>query len=154
MVALYRLGRQQAALRAFESVRVILREELGSDPSPQLTEIERRILLHDPSLGAPRGAAPGGRARWAIPGGAWYPPAPSPSRPKAQLPSPSSPQQSGSAPMSKSSENSTYVGGIVGSVTDATNGGETLLHNVSRFEQRPHVSPQVCQSGTTSYSPS
>jgi DNA-binding SARP family transcriptional activator len=130
MVALYRLGRQQAALRAFERVRAILREELESDPSPQLAEIVRRVLLHDPSLGAPRGAVPGGRAPWTIPGGEWRPPAPSPSRPGAQLPSPSSPEQSVSTPTSKSSGTSTYAGGIVRRVTDVTNGGETLLHTV------------------------
>lgn len=53
MVALYRLGRQAAALRAFGQVRTILAEELGLEPSPELREIERRILHHDPALSSP-----------------------------------------------------------------------------------------------------
>lgn len=51
MVALYRLGRQAAALRAFQQVRAVLGEELGLEPSPELREIEQRILRHDPALG-------------------------------------------------------------------------------------------------------
>jgi DNA-binding SARP family transcriptional activator/EAL domain-containing protein (putative c-di-GMP-specific phosphodiesterase class I)/CheY-like chemotaxis protein len=53
MVALYRLGRQASALRAFQQARAILDDELGIEPSPGLTEIEQRILRHDPTLGAP-----------------------------------------------------------------------------------------------------
>lgn len=51
MLALYRLGRQAGALRAFQQVRAILDEQLGIEPSPALKEIEQRILRHDPSLG-------------------------------------------------------------------------------------------------------
>lgn len=135
MVALYRLGRQQAALRAFQRVRAILGEELERQPSPQLTEIERRILLHDPSLGAPRGTSPGGGARCMLPRGERYPPAPSPSRSGAQLPSPSLPEQSVSARVSNPSEDSTYAPSRVGSATDGSNGGDTLPHTAIRFEQ-------------------
>lgn len=53
MVALYRLGRQAAALRAFQQVRATLDRELGIEPSPALVEIERRILHHDPALAGP-----------------------------------------------------------------------------------------------------
>ena len=58
MVALYRLGRQTAALRAFQQVRTILGEQLGLEPSPDLADIERRILRHDPTLAAPWPARP------------------------------------------------------------------------------------------------
>jgi EAL domain-containing protein (putative c-di-GMP-specific phosphodiesterase class I)/FixJ family two-component response regulator len=54
MVALYRLGRQTAALRAYQQVRSILGEELGLDPSPDLARIEQQILHHDPALAGPR----------------------------------------------------------------------------------------------------
>jgi basic membrane lipoprotein Med (substrate-binding protein (PBP1-ABC) superfamily)/DNA-binding SARP family transcriptional activator len=47
MLALYRAGRQSEALRAFESYRVQLAEELGLDPSPELQRLEEQILLHD-----------------------------------------------------------------------------------------------------------
>lgn len=57
MVALYRLGRQAAALGAFQQVRAILANELGLEPSPELGEIELRILRHDPALGG-RSASP------------------------------------------------------------------------------------------------
>ena len=54
MVALYRLGRQAAALRAFQQLRAILGDELGLEPSPELDEIEQRILRHDPALAGPQ----------------------------------------------------------------------------------------------------
>jgi WD40 repeat protein/DNA-binding SARP family transcriptional activator len=50
MVALYRTGRQADALRVARDYREVLVEELGLDPSPALTELERRILIHDPAL--------------------------------------------------------------------------------------------------------
>ena len=53
MVALYRSGRQPDALRAFESYRRVLSEELGLDPSPDLRALEAKILNHDAAL-APR----------------------------------------------------------------------------------------------------
>lgn len=58
MVALYRLGRQAAALRVFQQVRGVLDRELGIEPSPALVEIERRILHHDPALAGPSAFAP------------------------------------------------------------------------------------------------
>jgi hypothetical protein len=69
MLALYRAGRHPAALEAYRSARRTLAAELGLDPGPQLQELERRILEHDPSLNvgvaqrAPERAAPAGRGR-------------------------------------------------------------------------------------------
>ena len=57
MVALYRLGRQAAALRAFQQVRAILDRQLGIEPSLALVEIERQILQHDPALAGPSAVA-------------------------------------------------------------------------------------------------
>jgi predicted ATPase/DNA-binding SARP family transcriptional activator len=56
MVALYRSGRQADALAAYRDFRRLLADELGLDPSPDLREIERRILRQDSALVAP--AAP------------------------------------------------------------------------------------------------
>ena len=50
MLALYRSGRQAEALRAFQRTRLVLSEELGIDPSPQVRELEAAILAQDPSL--------------------------------------------------------------------------------------------------------
>jgi WD40 repeat protein/DNA-binding SARP family transcriptional activator len=50
MLALYRCGRQAEALRGYKKTRTYLAEELGLEPSPQLQELERRILNQDASL--------------------------------------------------------------------------------------------------------
>src|SRR5262245_41704059 len=52
MLALHRAGRQADALAAFRAGRQRLSAELGLEPSPDLRELERRILEHDPALGA------------------------------------------------------------------------------------------------------
>jgi DNA-binding SARP family transcriptional activator len=58
-VALYRSQRQADALRAIDQARRTLIDELGLDPGPELRDLERRILEHDPSLLAvPVAAAP------------------------------------------------------------------------------------------------
>ena len=57
IVALYRSGRAAEALRRAETLRVVLREELGLDPSPSLRELEARVLNDDPTLLQPPVAA-------------------------------------------------------------------------------------------------
>ncbi|HTC82015.1 MAG TPA: BTAD domain-containing putative transcriptional regulator, partial [Acidimicrobiia bacterium] len=57
MLALYHLGRQAEAVRAYQRLRAVLREELGLDPTPALADLEARILRHDPALGPPPAAA-------------------------------------------------------------------------------------------------
>jgi YVTN family beta-propeller protein len=59
MRALYRAGRQAAALEVYRSAKRRLAEELGLEPGPQLHMLERQILAHDPSLGAPGPVSPG-----------------------------------------------------------------------------------------------
>ena len=53
MITLYRCGRQAEALEVYRAARLALADELGLDPSPELQELERRILQQDPSLAAP-----------------------------------------------------------------------------------------------------
>src|SRR5215218_5904948 len=51
MLALYRSGRQAEALDAYRRARHALVSELGIEPGPELRDLERRILAHDPTLG-------------------------------------------------------------------------------------------------------
>jgi DNA-binding SARP family transcriptional activator len=51
MTALYRLGRQADALRAYHQLRSVLREELGLEPNPALQHLEQLILRQSPELG-------------------------------------------------------------------------------------------------------
>jgi basic membrane lipoprotein Med (substrate-binding protein (PBP1-ABC) superfamily)/DNA-binding SARP family transcriptional activator len=50
MLALYRAGRSADALRTFERFRRGVGEELGIDPSPELSRLEEQVLLHDSRL--------------------------------------------------------------------------------------------------------
>jgi len=50
MTALYRCGRQAAALRVYREGRTILRDELGLEPSPPLRRLEQAILAQDAEL--------------------------------------------------------------------------------------------------------
>jgi DNA-binding SARP family transcriptional activator len=57
ILALYRSGRQAEALEVYRETRRVLAEELGLEPSPELRELERAILQHDPALRASPGSA-------------------------------------------------------------------------------------------------
>ena len=50
MLALYRADRQVEALEVFRALRDTLGEELGLDPSADVTELQLRILLQDDAL--------------------------------------------------------------------------------------------------------
>ena len=50
MLALYRAGRQTAALEAYTEGRNLLVGELGLEPSPDLRDLHAAILRHDPEL--------------------------------------------------------------------------------------------------------
>ena len=54
MLALYGSGRQAEALEVYRDGTRTLDRELGIAPGPALRELERRILLQDPELAAPR----------------------------------------------------------------------------------------------------
>jgi DNA-binding SARP family transcriptional activator len=53
MRALYQLGRQAEALQVYQDGYLVLRDELGLEPGPELRELHRRILTADPTLRAP-----------------------------------------------------------------------------------------------------
>ena len=50
MLALYRSGRQADALLTYQRLRSFLGDELGIEPSAELTLLERSIILQDPEL--------------------------------------------------------------------------------------------------------
>src|SRR6202020_3442538 len=63
MLAQYRAGRQTDALETFQAARRRLVDELGLEPAPELHDLQRRILEHDPTLGATRRLLPAPRSR-------------------------------------------------------------------------------------------
>jgi predicted ATPase/DNA-binding SARP family transcriptional activator len=52
LTALYRSGRQADALAAYAAARARLVDGLGLEPGPELRQLQRRILDHDPALAA------------------------------------------------------------------------------------------------------
>ncbi|MFC1402707.1 MULTISPECIES: BTAD domain-containing putative transcriptional regulator [Streptacidiphilus] len=62
MVALYRSGRTADALGAFQRLRLVLRRELGLDPSARLQRLYHAVLRADPLLDVRPGAPGGHRA--------------------------------------------------------------------------------------------
>ncbi|MFH7598159.1 BTAD domain-containing putative transcriptional regulator [Streptomyces racemochromogenes] len=58
MLALYRSGRRAEAMEAFRRVRKQFIDELGLEPGPDLQNLHDAILQDDPSLDAPKSAAP------------------------------------------------------------------------------------------------
>jgi DNA-binding SARP family transcriptional activator/streptogramin lyase len=53
MLALYRSGRQKDALEQFRHARWASVEELGVEPGPDLQNLQKAILTHDPALRLP-----------------------------------------------------------------------------------------------------
>lgn len=67
VLALYRSGRQADALAAYRDARRRLVEEHGLEPSPELRELERRVLQQDPTLLDLITAPERRRRRWLLP---------------------------------------------------------------------------------------
>jgi predicted ATPase/DNA-binding SARP family transcriptional activator len=57
-LALYRAGRQADALETIREARRRLVDDLGVEPGPELQELERAVLRHDPALTLPAREAP------------------------------------------------------------------------------------------------
>jgi len=68
MLALYRAGRQAEALAAYQQTREVLADELGIDPSRQLQELQRAVLVQDPALNWVAPPGPEGSAQVVIAG--------------------------------------------------------------------------------------
>ena len=67
ILALYRSGRQAAALDVYRETRQVLADELGLEPGPALRELERAVLRQDSALDPPARAAVAEQQRPAAP---------------------------------------------------------------------------------------
>ncbi|MGK5552106.1 BTAD domain-containing putative transcriptional regulator [Actinomadura kijaniata] len=67
MLALYRCGRRSEALRVFRDGRVLLCEELGLEPGPELRRLEHAVHVGDPALDLPAAAPVRAGARPRLP---------------------------------------------------------------------------------------
>ena len=56
MLALYRCGRQAESLDFYRQTRKLLDDELGLEPAVELQQLERAILVQDPTLSLAAGA--------------------------------------------------------------------------------------------------
>ncbi|MFL5893948.1 MAG: BTAD domain-containing putative transcriptional regulator [Thermoleophilaceae bacterium] len=63
MIALYRCGRHSEALDVYRDGARLLMDELGLEPSPELRELEQKILSHSEELGRERVWRPAARRR-------------------------------------------------------------------------------------------
>jgi YVTN family beta-propeller protein len=70
MLALYRCGRQSESLDVYREARRLLMDELGLEPSPELRELEQKILTQSPDIAGPRLWRPAARRREPAAGGA------------------------------------------------------------------------------------
>jgi len=61
LLALYREGRQQEALDAYQQARLRLLNQLGIEPGRELRDLQRAILCQDPRLDLPTTRASSGR---------------------------------------------------------------------------------------------
>ncbi|MFJ9657300.1 AfsR/SARP family transcriptional regulator [Streptomyces griseoflavus] len=67
MRALYGCGRQAEALRAYEDMRVRLRDELGADPGEELRRVHEAVLNQDDAFLLPSPPAPPGPSEGMVP---------------------------------------------------------------------------------------
>ncbi|MFL1379602.1 MULTISPECIES: AfsR/SARP family transcriptional regulator [unclassified Nocardiopsis] len=95
MLALYRSGRQTAALESYRRLREVLADEMGLDPGPELAALHQAVLAQDPALDAPAAAPPATPAApvmHTVPG-ILAPPAP------LMPPTPPTPPEQGGSPL-------------------------------------------------------
>jgi predicted ATPase/DNA-binding SARP family transcriptional activator len=69
IVAKYRAGHQADALRTYERLRATLAESLGLDPSPELQNLQMRVLRQDPDLFTKRAPATAEERAFSLPTG-------------------------------------------------------------------------------------
>jgi DNA-binding SARP family transcriptional activator len=72
MLALYRAGRQADSLAAYQAVREILVDELGTEPGTELRELHRKILAHDSGLSSAASGASESVVPRQLPAAAWH----------------------------------------------------------------------------------
>jgi DNA-binding SARP family transcriptional activator len=66
MIALYRAGRQVDALAIYEELRVLLRDQLGLEPSEGVREVHAAVLQQDPSLRSSHIGSENALPRWTV----------------------------------------------------------------------------------------